>query len=258
MAMSLIKRALVACIPDVMMTTPVPFGGRIRFRARVHKGFLVRRVTDYPNERGIFRCYDEVLSPESIVFDVGANIGLHSVPLALRATRGQVVAFEPDADNVQLLRENLAQNGVSRRVRVEAKAVSDRAGKVEFWRDVVTSATGTIAPSSGNSWFHQHTGRRPLKVEVEATTIDAFVAAHPELAPSLVKIDVEGAEARVLDGMEVTARTHRPDIIIDGTPRRCAERLLEWGYRLTEVRTRTPVLDVRDDLPSTIFATRQR
>jgi hypothetical protein len=70
-----------------------------------------------------------------------------------------------------------------------------------------------------------------------------------------VKIDVEGAEERVIDGMAATARTHRPDIIIDGTPRACAERLLDWGYRLEEVRTRAPVVDLGGGVPSTIFAT---
>jgi len=251
----LLRRLLFACIPNVKLSTPVPFGGKIRYRARTHKGFLLRRVTDYPNERGIFRHYEEIVGPDAVVFDVGANIGLHAVPLALRATRGRVVAFEPDADNLRLLRENLDKNGVSARVQIVPKAVSDRVGTVRFWRDTVSSATGTIAPKAGNSGSHRRVGRAPVEVMVEATTIDAFAAENPGLVPTLVKIDVEGAETSVVEGMRQTALAHHPDIIIDGTPRACVALLLEWGYRLVEVQTRSPVLDAQGQIPSTIYAT---
>ncbi len=81
------------------------------------------------------------------------------------------------------------------------------------------------------------------------------MAAHPTLLPDLVKIDVEGAETQVLDGMHETVRRCRPNIIIDGTPADAVRRLLDWGYSVTAVLTDEPVTNVDQGAPTTVFAT---
>jgi hypothetical protein len=66
-------------------------------------------------------------------------------------------------------------------------------------------------------------------------TIDDFLAEHPQLVPSLVKIDVEGAEARVLRGMNRTLQTHHPRMILDSFEPEAADLLFETGYTLHDL-----------------------
>jgi FkbM family methyltransferase len=248
------KRVLARCIPNVKLSTRVPFGGKVHFFARVHKGLLIRNVMDFPHEACIFRLYATSLDVDAIVYDVGANIGLHTVALALRLPRGRVVAFEPDPDNLALLGENIALNNVAERVLVVPKAVSDVTGETRFWRDTLSSATGTIAPRNGNSWYHEATGAPPDVVPVQATTLDDFVAAHPELVPHLIKIDVEGAETQAVEGMRALAKAHGPAVVVDGTPVACARLLSEWGYCLRDLLTGKEIEDIGTELTFTVLA----
>jgi FkbM family methyltransferase len=128
------------------------------------------------------------------VFDVGANIGYYTL-LAARAvgSSGRVYAFEPEPRNFGLLTRNVAENGLTN-VRLVNAAISNRAGVVRLHLDDANFGAhsfeaGSIATSSGRS------------VEVETVSLDGFVdEARAFEAGVLVKVDVQGAEALVVEG----------------------------------------------------------
>ncbi len=128
------------------------------------------------------------------VFDVGANIGYYTL-LAARAVgpSGRVYAFEPEPRNFSLLMRSIAENGFTN-IRPLPVAVSDKAGIVRLHLDDANFGAHSFHPGS----VRTSSGRF---VEVEAMTLDSFGdEARSFDAGILVKVDVQGAEALVVDG----------------------------------------------------------
>jgi FkbM family methyltransferase len=114
-----------------------------------------------------------------VVADVGANVGLYTVAIARRVGRtGRVIAYEPDAGNADLLRRNLAMNGVESVVEVREVAVGGERGEIPFLSDRQQSRFDPVGDS-----------------RVGVVTLDD---EFERLA--LLKIDVEGFEGSVLQG----------------------------------------------------------
>ena len=129
-------------------------------------------------------------------FDVGANIGLYSVLLpGLVPSIARVDAFEPVAATRWRLAANLGLNGLGGRVSVHACALSDADGEAEIAIDPSSSGVSTLSPSA-----RERTHREFTRAErVERLRFDGL---FPDLSgPVAFKIDVEGHEPAVLDGM---------------------------------------------------------
>jgi FkbM family methyltransferase len=132
------------------------------------------------------------LAPDDVVYDVGANIGLVSLALALHGAekRPRIHAFEPEPNNARALRANLAANSV-RSIEVHERALGERAGKVTLFLDPHVGAGS-----------HSLIRLRGLAAETEVELARADDLARTLGAPKVVKIDVEGAELGVLRGMQ--------------------------------------------------------
>jgi FkbM family methyltransferase len=143
------------------------------------------------------------VTPGQFVIDIGSNAGQYTVLFAsLCGEAGRVIAFEPAAAARQLLNENLALNGFEPRVRIEPFAVSDTAGEHAFFeRGADAMASLERAGFGGDSSAADIRERI-----VETVTLDDYLAERRLAAPSLVKIDAEGAEVRVLRGAPETLR----------------------------------------------------
>ncbi len=134
-----------------------------------------------------------ILRPGMTIFDIGGNIGYYPLmELSLLAGSGKMVVIEPSPDNVVLLRRNLALNGYTE-VPVLPAAASDTTGSRSFYLSS-QSNLGTFHPiGSGSETLTGST------VQVDTVTV-------PELAerfgaPDLIRMDVEGHEVEVLNGM---------------------------------------------------------
>lgn len=126
------------------------------------------------------------VSEDDIILDGGGHQGLWSIVFARLAPRGEVHMFETSRHNHTVAASNMKLNGVTR-VAINNCALGDREGSVN-----VTDDSGGVA--SGPQ-------RRRLHLTVPVTSGDAYFTQLGRW-PTLIKIDVEGYELEVLDGLK--------------------------------------------------------
>lgn len=164
-----------------------------------------------------------LVKPGDVVVDIGANIGTHTIPLAnMVGAEGRVHAYEPRRTLFQMLCGNVALNGLGN-VLTHLKAVGASNGEIRL----------ADLPSPETPF---NFGAVPLKDQatgekVEVVTIDSLELS----ACSLVKMDVEGMEAEVLEGARNTAASCQPYLFVENNTLDRASRPIEivlgMGYR---------------------------
>jgi FkbM family methyltransferase len=176
------------------------------------------------------RCADEhvllmelllgALGTGDVFLDVGANTGLFVLPIAeLVGRQGRVLAFEPAPDAAHVLRSEARARGVLSRISLYEIALSDEAGSLALRAD----------PAHPNDTTKRSLFMKdgPVVAEVPIRALDELVGSGDVELPrriDAVKIDVEGAEARVLSGMRRTLARHRPRIMVIETIERHLNR----------------------------------
>lgn len=214
-------------ITSEIITTPIPVNTQYTFvpSNRVHisdPGFteyLVEAQTRYGivnvfKNDGIIgvsmRMYGEygqyeinllnnLINQETVVYDIGSNMGFHSLGLAEHSK--VVYAFEANPKNYKLCKLNAA---CQRKIKVFNVAVSDtnRIGTVEDIDLSVENNYGEIHVDTGS-------------VECEFVKIDDFIEKQKLLPPHIIKIDVEGHEYEVIKGADKTIRNNLPIIFYE-------------------------------------------
>ena len=212
--------------PDGTALLPTAFrerDGRPRFRLPLPREFegdpavqvMARHELVWGGFEHPLRAFlDTHLAPGDLLVDVGAHWGLIALHSATRH-RGsvRVLAVEPHPDNLAVLRRAVAENGLADTVDIVAAAIADAAGGGALATD--TSMGHRLSPSG--------------TVPVTLTTIDTMLAARPLPAQGRVflKIDVEGAEGRVLSGARRLIASGRVDAVVweQGQALRCGAGL---------------------------------
>jgi FkbM family methyltransferase len=171
------------------------------------------------------------LGPGKVALDVGAHVGVMTLRMArLVGESGLVVAAEPSLENRAYIERNLLKNGLLN-VRVEGCAVGARDG----------SATLNLTSSSDSHGLFAHPNVETIRtVTVPLRTVDSLVEDRLDL----FKVDTEGGELDVLDGMAATFRRN-PQVVglvelapaclaaAGRAPRELIERLRAEGLALT-------------------------
>ncbi|HXQ81399.1 MAG TPA: FkbM family methyltransferase [Opitutaceae bacterium] len=157
------------------------------------------------HEAGTERFILEHLRPGSTFLDIGANIGYFSL-LAAVTGGAKVVAFEPQRPIADLLLRSVAHNRVEDSARVERLALSNAPG------------TGRMTSCPDNTGHAQlagidEKGAQPYPVEV--AVLDEWLKGNPVGPVSVCKIDTEGADLRVLQGMAQLLAREGPAIVIE-------------------------------------------
>jgi len=167
-------------------------------------------------EAAPFRAYRDAIEEGATVFDIGASFGLYSIA-AGRAIGpgGHVVAFEPAQATAALLLSHLSMNGVADRVEVVERVVDEASGESEFWEQS-TSLGASLARATALAGQPFVVGEL-VKTICVSVNIDDFCAERA-LHPDVLKIDVEGAEARVLRGARTFLRAGRGTILLEVHP----------------------------------------
>lgn len=189
--------------------------------------FLVRRLPWLAiamHEPESTRAYWNAIEPGMYVVDGGANMGGFSLLASKRAgATGRVFAFEPERRNFERLREKL--RSYPNVIPVQS-ALSSTSGQA------VLHLTSFHA---GHSLVNDETAGGPT-VTVPMTSLDDFVRQHSLPGLDVVKLDVEGVELEVLDGMQqIFSGSRRPTLLIEVhvpiRPEDVIAKLEPHGYR---------------------------
>jgi FkbM family methyltransferase len=165
-----------------------------------------------------------------VLYDVGGHIGFVSlVGARFVGLEGRVFAFEADPENASRIRGH-AQTNELPQVEVVPAAVWSECKTLSFQRAAASSSRNTGAVAGGTE-----SASPEGMIVVEAVTLDRFALDHRP--PTVVKIDVEGAEEEVLKGAESVFLTGKPLLICEIHNARSAQGVASWlesiGYGWT-------------------------
>lgn len=158
------------------------------------KEWLLRYHDGGIHEEPVTRLMLQALKDAKCFVDIGTNLGWYTLLASKRMPNGVVYGFELDELNYDLLKQNIEMNHCRNITAIHA-AVSDHEGTVQYARK-------SHKPSSVFRILPDSSAESPENlVEVPALTLDGFIA-DTKIIPDVIKIDVEGAEAKVLLGMK--------------------------------------------------------
>ena len=204
-----------------------------------HAGLIVRGALERPVQEALRR----LLAPGMRVWDVGANVGFFALVCGrLVGPGGRVVAFEPVRASAAAIRRNAELNELGDVIEAREAAVWSRSGR------------GDLLVVADRSWSHLaatgHHAQTRAEVAVELVAADDLVFERGEPAPDVVKVDVEGAEIQVLDGMTRLLREHGPALVIElhDTNRAVADRLRAAGYAMENLDGPEPIEEAAPDV----------
>ncbi len=191
-------------------------------------------------EPHVRECFDALLEPEAVYFDVGAHIGFHAVFAAHRVgQQGRVFAFEADPLVYERLAHNLCQFSW---VKATNAAVWDRAGSLIFERSSTNSESGWGSVSAVRDFG------KGEHVEIPSVALDDWFHDFQLERWDSMKLDAEGSELAVLRGAHSVLEKFRPSVVMEinsvlleqggMSPSGATDFLLEREYRLFRLEFR--------------------
>lgn len=204
-----------------------------QFRFRSVDEFLSFRYTIH-EEREFLSSFLRELRDDDVVWDVGANIGIHTCLAGQVAER--VVAFEPYPPNTARVETNVELNDSA--AEVHEVALSDDDGR----RELAVPAE----PTPGDQWpsiVPGESGDLGATMEQRVVAGDTLIAEGAAPQPDVIKIDVEGASGIVLDGLtsvlgEGGCRCVFVEVHLESPVENSRPAVTDFGYDPDDVRCR--------------------
>lgn len=187
---------------DTLVFT-TPYGSTFQLDPTAYIDGLVVREGFYESE--VLDALRSRLRPGAVLWDIGANFGLHSVTLARLVPGATIVAFEPNpAEHARLLRHR-AWNAPH--LITSSLALSDSPGVLPLHLGPAgNSGMTTLAPWSQGTYAGT--------VLVAAAPGDELIARGTLPAPTIIKLDVEGHEPAVLRGLATALASPRCELVV--------------------------------------------
>lgn len=174
---------------------------------------------------------DRLLGAGDVFVDVGANVGYHAFRASPRVgADGRVIAVEANPENARLIAWTIAANSLTN-VELVPLALASSRGYVNFGTHV--GSNGGFLPDDDTT---TGSGRGTIVPTIALDDLDLDRV-------SVIKIDVEGAEAIVVDGATATIERHRPTFVMEFSqemtsrvsarpPAAHLQRFVDWGYTI--------------------------
>ncbi|WP_292010289.1 FkbM family methyltransferase [Chryseobacterium sp.] len=172
----------------------------------------------------------EYLSPESVIFDIGANVGTFLYQFEDKLNPKNIYAFEPNKKLFTRLKRLFPKMHVS------PVALSDEKTTAEFKVPVIN---GKMVPSRGtlNTSYKEKGEEKSYTEKVDVISLDEWLLTQNLKRLDFIKIDVEGNEMKTLLGAKKTIRHFFPTLMVEMEQRHHEKpiwseiaELESWGY----------------------------
>jgi FkbM family methyltransferase len=184
--------------------------------------------------------------PGMTFLDIGANVGYYTALAISRIGTGRIIALEPDPESFCYLQRTVAANGTSNSTCIRKGAASHNG--------ILTLFASTSNRGDNRLYANEFAG---TAVQVEVTTLDGLLEELNIPSVDLVKIDVQGYEGHVLEGMEKILRQPRGLILLmefwpfglqsaGSDAYEVLQYLEQAGLRLFELTSRGTLVPLRD------------
>lgn len=176
---------------------------------------------------------------ESVLWDVGANIGLYSI-YAAKKRNCRVWSFEPSVFNLEVLARNIFANGLTSQICIVPVALSDRLGSSQM-RMTTTEWGGALSTFGQKFGWDGEVIRQVFEFKTLGVSMEDAVQKMLIPQPDYIKMDVDGLEHFILKGGPTVLR-HIKGILIEVNDdfneqaEQCRKLLSEFGLVLKEKR----------------------
>jgi FkbM family methyltransferase len=147
--------------------------------------------------------FNKLLTPNSVILDVGANVGMYTLLFASKCSKGKVYSFEPQIECRDHLKKNLSLNQLGENVFIYPNALSDK-----------DASSFLKTPEAGDAYSHLCEGDEDALL-INTNKLDTVAKRDRWEKLDLIKIDIEGAELLFLKGAIGVISTDRPVIIME-------------------------------------------
>ncbi len=165
------------------------------------------------------------------VIDVGTHFGYYTLLMAKKVgSEGKVICFEPSKETRNILRNNIKKNKYQDRTIIESKGVSNERKTLPF-------SVRKFSPM--NTFTIEEYGN--VK-KIECIDLDTY-CKEKDITPSFLKIDVEGVEKEVIEGMKKLIRISKPKVLLEASKEtegmeEIFDMFIKNGYKVYTWRTR--------------------
>lgn len=191
-------------------------------------------------EAGDVKYLQNHVKPGEVVIDIGANVGFFTKRFAKWVNDGGfVIAVEPEPVNFRDLLKNLKRNGTTDLVKTFQGVAAETAGILKLKLNPAHPGDHKIGDDG---------------IEVNAFTIDELVNKEAAERVCLIKIDVQGAEEKVLKGAHETILRDHPALFVEmddeamrkmgSSAKRVIDLLMEYGYIMQSIKKDSEVVQV--------------
>jgi FkbM family methyltransferase len=192
-------------------------GSKFKLDAFTHKGYWYHGKNREKIQMDIFK---KLIKEGDTVFELGAHIGYISLYFSkLAGQSGKLYVFEPGANNLPYVRENIAHSKI-KNIQLVEKAVSDTNGTASFYLENLTGQSNSLVKDYRVTKKIQSKSFVELnknEVQVETIRLDDFVQQNNIRSINFIKIDIEGAEYMAIKGMPEILAYMKPTMMIEVT-----------------------------------------
>ena len=223
---------------DIYVVKHKKNSNEIKFKLHTpNKICLIRSVTFSDKEPETLNWIDE-FGDDGVLFDIGANIGIYSIYFAL-SKNGNVFSFEPSVFNLRQLAKNISINNLENRISIIPNPLSNNTTIANFING--SDDEGEALSAFGVDYgFDNKAIQSNIKYGLLGFTLDElFQKEILKEFPTLIKIDVDGIEHKILQGAKQTLKNPLCKSVLvevndnfDEQADGVLEIMLECGFRL--------------------------
>jgi FkbM family methyltransferase len=222
-----------------LVLTSFALGEKVKFSISSRKEYILRYLQSYTSEKSTMHWIERTVDRNDIVWDIGANVGAYSLLLGKLVKpikhKGKIFSFEPESANFYSLNRNIQLNKLSDRVIAIPLAFGKKFKMGEFFlssNEPGSATHGLNKPESDGIRFEASHCQGIISMSV-----DQFVSLENTSFPNHIKIDVDGLENEIIDGMKETLKDLRLksiiiEIAVELSKGIIESKLLENGFKI--------------------------